>query len=335
MKHVAWPLRGLSGLLVVFGALAAQAAPVYQVTDLGTLGGPESIPTSLNRLGWVAGYSNTGDDRYRAFLWLGGCMTSLGALRSDGDSFATGVNLAGQASGFASAPDGSTHAVLFSGGQVQDLGALRPGWLSSTADAINRSGHVVGTALDGSTYQFRGFTYANGRIRMLPEGSRPRAINDRDQVTGAIGSLAFLSEGDAVTNLGTLGGSWSEGLALNRAGQVTGWAATAGDSTAQAFVWQSGAMTDLGTLGGWQSQGRGINRQGTVVGWSFRKVLSGKHAFRTVKGKMVDLNRLLDPASGAAWELLEASAIDDTGRIVGFGVHNGAYHGFLLSPVVP
>jgi hypothetical protein len=48
---------------------------------------------------------------------------------------------------------------------------------------------------------------------------------------------------------------------------------------------------------------------------------------------MHDLNALLDPISGAGWVLVEADAINDMGQITGFGMINGAQHGFVLAPM--
>jgi len=57
-----------------------------------------------------------------------------------------------------------------------------------------------------------------------------------------------------VTNLGTLGGSASNGYGgVNNRGWVTGDANLAGDQTEHAFLWRDGVMTDLGTLGGLNS----------------------------------------------------------------------------------
>jgi len=53
-----------------------------------------------------------------------------------------------------------------------------------------------------------------------------------------------------VTDLGTLGGTFSVGRGINAGGNVVGSAAL-NDNTAQhAFMWQKGLITDLGTLGG-------------------------------------------------------------------------------------
>src|SRR5262249_48464251 len=47
-------------------------------------------------------------------------------------------------------------------------------------------------------------------------------------------------------------------------------------------------------------------------------------------GVMTDLNDLLPSNSG--WEVYQASGINASGQIVGEGFHNGAQHGFLMTP---
>ena len=81
------------------------------------------------------------------------------------------------------------------------------------------------------------------------------AINASGQVTGDFslvevsGSGAFLWNGRAMQDLGTLGGTYSQGAAINDKGQVTGFYVTA-DNEMHAFLWNGSAMQDLGTLGG-------------------------------------------------------------------------------------
>src|SRR5262245_51785426 len=53
-----------------------------------------------------------------------------------------------------------------------------------------------------------------------------------------------------VTDLGSFGGSFTRGMAINAAGQVTGQSYTAGDAEGHAFLADSSGMVDLGTLGG-------------------------------------------------------------------------------------
>jgi probable HAF family extracellular repeat protein len=90
-----------------------------------------------------------------------------------------------------------------------------------------------------------------------------------------------------ITDLGSLGGGVTHGLAINASGQVTGDSVLStlvqvpcpprkygGPKTCfthpdHAFVWSNGTMTDLGTLGGLDSQGVAISDSGEVVGEGF------------------------------------------------------------------
>ncbi len=53
-----------------------------------------------------------------------------------------------------------------------------------------------------------------------------------------------------ITDLGTLGGTFSDVGGVNNQGAVSGFSTLPGDMVTHAFLWQRGQMTDLGTLGG-------------------------------------------------------------------------------------
>ena len=92
----------------------------------------------------------------------------------------------------------------------------------------------------------------------------------------AVGLLVTFTSGWAsaqqayrLTDLGTLGGTGSLGLAMNDSGQVTGFATTA-DGVEHAFLWDGAALRDLdfGEFNGMNSYSAGlaINAAGQVTG---------------------------------------------------------------------
>lgn len=107
-----------------------------------------------------------------------------------------------------------------------------------------------------------------------------------------------------------------------------GWSYLAGDDAIDAFLYSGDIMTDLGNLGGGFSYAFGINDSGQVVGDSNTPGGGPTHAFLYSGGVMIDLNSLLPLSSG--WVLQSATAINDSGQIVGMGTVNGQTHAFLL-----
>jgi probable HAF family extracellular repeat protein len=70
----------------------------------------------------------------------------------------------------------------------------------------------------------------------------------------------------AVTDLGTLGGTFGLAYRINNSDAVAGWANLAEDAATHAFLWQGGLTSDLGTFGGINSLSFGLNGNGLVVG---------------------------------------------------------------------
>ena len=128
----------------------------------------------------------------------------------------------------------------------------------------------------------------------------------------------------ALSDLGTLGGTYSGGFGINNAGQVVGASYTAKDASLRPFLYGKGGMRDLGTLGGIIGYGYGVNNAGQVTGFSDGG--NGQHAFLYRNGSMVDLGTL-GGAESAGF------GINTGGQITGSSStpNNAAHHAFLYS----
>ncbi len=336
----------LLALAIATLPMAAQAAPgfKYHITDLGTLGGSDSSAYGLNNQGQIVGQSQTATGHYKAFVWQQGQMSQLSTLADD-YSLANDINDSGTIVGYRTfSIDGgyAYRAVKWSGDSVTDLGTL-----NAEATAINDSGQIAGgyETESGYSHAFIGQNDVLQDIHTLdPLGndmSVANAINDQGATAGGIlhddglGS-AFLHDGQQMHTLGTLGGTWSQANSVNNAFQVTGSSATQGDAAEHAFLWSAvNGMMDLGTLGGEVSRGLDVDNKGVVVGLSARQG-GPYHAFiwSSLYG-MQDLNSLVLDLTG--WSHLHAaSAINDNGMIVGWGVTSkGDRHAFALTPILP
>jgi probable HAF family extracellular repeat protein len=164
-------------------------------------------------------------------------------------------------------------------------------------------------------------------------------MNNRGQVVGGSNlagdteSHAFLWEKGTLTDLSTLGGTFSAATAINDAGEVSGGATIGGDLVVHAFFWKQGVMTDIGTVGGDDcSFAFDINSTGQVVGQSFQcNVNTVPHAFLWEHGHIIDLNDFVP--SGSSLTLLDAERNNDRGEIFGIGsLPNGELRAFVLIP---
>jgi probable HAF family extracellular repeat protein len=339
-EEIAMSRRSVSHLLLATGTVClaplASAAPRVEVIGLGTLGGSFSEAFAINSAGQVVGQAATvGDADQHAFLFGSAAMLDLGTL---GGSFsvAQGVNASGQVVGSSQTSGNTTErAFLVHGGVMRDLGTL--GGSISRAEGINASGQVVGYANVSGNAATRAFLYSGGTMRDLGTlgglYSMAFGINDSGQVVGTastggdVAQHAFLYNG-AMRDLGTLGGSYSQASAINAGGQVVGSAATPGNAGNHAFLYSGASMQDLGTLGGTVSQAYGINASGQVVGTAYLTGNTAQHATLWNGGSTHDLDALASPG----WtQLYEARAINSFAQIVGTGVRNGTFEGYVMT----
>lgn len=131
----------------------------------------------------------------------------------------------------------------------------------------------------------------------------------------------------SLLELGTLGGNFTQGYAINNSGQITGQSHLTGGVERRPFVYSGGSMTDLGTLGGTNTIGRGINDSGQVVGFSAVSGDNPTHAFfYTESTGMTDLGTL-------GGDISQALDINNSGQVVGFSSLTGStpLHAFLYT----
>ena len=124
-----------------------------------------------------------------------------------------------------------------------------------------------------------------------------------------VGTGRVNASGYTFTDLGALGGSYSEANGINDFGQVVGNSYTFGNSAVHATIWNGTTPTDLGTLGG-SSFGYGINNSGAVVGISYTFNYSAYHATIWNGTTLTDLGTL-----GGGYNY--AYGINDSGQVVG------------------
>jgi probable HAF family extracellular repeat protein len=358
MKRSNLLIAASSGALIAILVFSpALAAPVYTITDLGSLGGTLTEGTAINARGEVTGYSYTaGNSHSRAFLYNGASMRDLGQfyVGNTENTGGFGINARGQVTGYDIDEGSGRRAFLwpipgaFPWVAMQNIGtlgttALRAIGYDSWGQGINDSGEVTGYSTATYDGPLHAFLYDGASMHDLgtPGGttSYGYGINASGKVTGNAATNgdsathAFLYDGASMQDLGTLGGTDSFGRAINASGKVTGFSRITGSYDLHAFLYDGASMQDLGTLGGTDSYGYGINASGEVVGWSDTDLKGGYAAFLYDDGAMYDLNDLIsptDPLYGSI-HFTGAAGINDLGQIVA----NTATRAFLLTPSIP
>lgn len=281
-------------------SLPATAATFYTVLDLGTFTADprnSSSATGINDLGQVIGISDSFDPVYIPGTYNGP------------EVFRTAPNSA-------IAPATNKIDVFM-------------GILASSAEDINNLGQVVGDTLSSSARNSISYvSEPNGSLNSIGL-FQASAINDSSQIAGEgviVGSLGIRSnhavridshDSDSFIDLGTLGGSNSNGNGINNLGQVVGSSETASGET-RAFRTApnstiNSATDDLGTLGGSFSSATDINDLGQVIGSS--TTASGEtHAFLTDANSAIEAADDLGTLGG---DFSVAYSINNSGLVVG------------------
>lgn len=197
-------------------------------TDLGTIGGTNSLAVAVNNSGVAVGRSYvTASTEWHAFVWQGGVMSDLGKLPNPGPTghLAYDINNSGVIVGTGStlADSGRYTPFVYQSGVMSALQGY------GEALAINDAGVIVGYIRPSArTTEEHAAMWVNGVLTDL--GKLPGAVSGR--ATG-----------------------------INNLGQVVGY------SDLRPFLWENGVMSELpiptGYVSAWPED---INDGGTIVG---------------------------------------------------------------------
>ena len=290
---------------------------------------------AINADGQVVGSAAdivTGDQH--AVIWTDGSAVEISPLGGPYSS-ANAINDTGTVVGEStiSARIGDTnevHAFVWDRGDMRDLGMAGR---NSSANAINAAGTIVGYEGDnlGNPHAMLWQDGVGHRLDHFDVGfSTAVAINDARQVvltayaSGAGGiPRSYMSEDGPLTGLGPF-----QATALNASGQVIGYQATPLPEV-RPLLWDGAGvryLADSTTLG----LPIAINDRGEIVGstWTDDGI---EHAVIWDGSAAHDLNTGAVQSS-AGWELARATAINNAGQIVGFGLFEGELRAFLLTP---
>src|SRR6266511_4414953 len=317
------------------------------LTDLGTLGGPNSSVTwnVKNTAGIIVGISQTADPQLLGENW------SSAAFYSTPNNVGY-INL-----GF-----------VWENNQMRGLPNF-PGGNNGFATGANNLGQVVGWAENGvndpnccctQVLQFRPAMWTLGppdQIQDLPlipgdSSGAATAINDNNQIVGISGICdqavgrhtakhAVLWENGGVTDLGNLGAQWwNTPTAINQHGDIVGFAgdpAFVEGDVLHAFMWtREDGLRHLKPLQGRSpkhvdSEAYGINQARQVVGISCDVNFIDCRAVIWDHGNTpTDLNELKGSYSA---RLESAKDINDNGEITGRAIDgNGVRTAYLAIP---
>lgn len=320
------------------------ASPVYELTDLGDMGGELAAAFAINNQGQVVGIAEESRRVPIPFLFESGRMSGLGVLApQEIQGAASAISANGMVAGSSMAiypPGGyNGHPVLWTpqGGLV-DL--LPPGsYNSGEAAGVNSAGQVVGVLAGQGGGGFIWSSQAGMRFITLPNPlfppeNTPTAINESGVVCGhqwvtpgSVVAWTYDSATGRIDELPGLGGNTSLAHAINGSGDIVGLSARPNLQQRPVMWKHDGGIVDLGFLAVnfGTGEAQAINDARWIVGADYYNGNGVQPlGWLWVDGSKMALAGLVrDPRQAAHWTLLNPFGINARGDIVGQGIRDG------------
>lgn len=311
----------LTTLFLLAATTHVNAASLYQLHDLGTMGFNSSQASSINNYGVIAGTAFGSPNPMvsaLAFRWENGQSEFLyfDSAGVTDYTYATSINDKNEVVGA-----GKRHEISSPGPTMWHSDGryeVVPAPYYGSATDINNNSQITTYSSDEVDHG----VYENGVWQKLQpsapyEGSAPNATNDFGQIVGdmksssAGQSSAFLFENGTFFNLNDLitngySGHLRTAVDINHAGQIIG----------SDYLFDNGEVLALGFSGA-----KAINDNGQIVGGNFLYE----------SGQLLDLNTLIQ--SNVIYGGLSMVDLNNDGQMVGSAIINGVQHAVLLDPV--
>ena len=307
--YVAYPQSG------PFAISAFTYSPLSAVGYFGGFGNA-SYGTAIDGAGDIVGYFLNASSLYNGLYIPNGPDATLMPITGDLHSYAEGISPDGtRIVGYSTSSSSVSHATTWTPSQTTgtDFGSL--GGANSYAFGVNDTGQVVGKSQNSS-----GVYHAFAT-------DFPAQINPQ---TDDLGSQAG-SSGDSLAN------------AINGFNQIVGMTKTTSGPEKPFYKngkadtsWRLPVMTTPFNTGDFGAA-LAVNDRGQMVGYANTNAQGTSYrAFIWIPNNpffgLKDLNLFLTGSQTSQWVLVQATGINDAGRIVGHGLYFGVPTAFMLYP---
>jgi probable HAF family extracellular repeat protein len=337
------------GAVAVGPCSAGMVAPSATATivEIPSLGGDQVFVQDINNAGVAVGSQRAADGTFHAFRFTDeGGLTDLGA-----GAFASAIAADGTIGGHATHGDGKATGAMFGYSYTPAGGRVEVCQTPCSIWDVNAHGQVVGLMNDPQdALRWQAFIQdpvAGLKLLGTLGGARSSAsgINEAGVVVGNaqppgaaptdVGHAFVYDAANGMRDLNALAGGSGAGWVLKAANDVSATAIVGYGRLGQHtrpflfdrttnMVRALGAADDTRDAFAW-----GVDAQGDVVGWSMRPDRLSEAFVYSANFGLRRLADFVEPS--AAWDLQQASGLNDAGVIVGWGYHAGLVRGFKLT----